>query len=185
MRFVLQNMAEFKLEHQELIKKAVEMSQNVLNWPKWQDSVRNVHSFNETRMNGTQVLDLMAKADAILDLKEFHSLSNTIAYTYLFAKVINLNDYFLDQFLKMDPIVGLSKVSGSLVHELQHEEGFTHRWWVFHNGSVPYRMQHLFEDAFVEYYSAGSIGKSSGLVPERGEGIVIKMDVEFRRKLSA
>ncbi len=96
MRMVLQNTGEFRSENVDFIKKSVDWAQPVLNWPEWQNRVKAVTSFAETKKCGVEVLGLMAQADVNINLKEMDSVSSTIGYTYLHGKFIWMNEYTLN-----------------------------------------------------------------------------------------
>ncbi len=78
------------------------------------------------------------------------------------------------------PFEGMGRVSGCLVHETQHVEGFTHDLWFHKDDTVPYKMQHIWEKAFVDYYS-GPVNEKSRMTGFLSTGLVeFKLNVEYR-----
>lgn len=183
MKMVLAQLGEFSADNKVFIQKSVVMTQKVLNWQEWQNRVKAVTSFAETKKLGPEVLGMMAGADVVINLKEMDSMSSTIGYTYLHGKFIWLNEYFVTRYRTLkqyQPFEGLARVSGCLVHETQHVEGFTHDLWFHKDDTVPYKMQHIWEKAFVEYYSDPNRKARAEMGLVEKSGIEFNLNVEYR-----
>lgn len=152
MDLILDGLEGFTKAQQDLIIKAVDKSRTILKWPEWVVTVKN-SSFSETSDSGDEILIKMSAKTISIKLKEFHTVSSTIAYTLLHGDLINLNSYYLDQYVKEASIEGEASVASTIIHEFMHEIGYTHRHFWSKKNSVPYRMQHIFYDKYVEYYS--------------------------------
>lgn len=153
MKLILKEMDGFSQEQQDLINRSVVNAIPVLNWAEWQDEVRNT-SFSQTNDSGKQIIDRMINQNEIMiDVTEFHSLSNTIAYTLLKGSIINLNDYFLAEYVKMKGHEGEANVASTLIHEFMHILGYKHSYFWNKKKSVPYKMQYIFYRNYLAYYN--------------------------------
>lgn len=173
MKIELFNMVGFTTPQHDLIKHAIMASEAVLNWKSWQDEVAS-YSFSETTHTGRFILNEMANATIQINVQNFHSLSSTIAYTFLHGKIINLNDYFLNQYLQMDSVEGEANVASTIIHEFCHELGYTHRLWWNRANSVPYKMQHVFYRRYVDFYS-----NNKGSLVAENTGLAMNLKVQL------
>lgn len=149
-------MEGFTNPQKNLLVQSMLSSENVLNWKDWQDAVV-LSCFKETVDSGRTVLGKLCAADVVVNVTKFHSLSNTIAYTFLHGNLIDLNDYYLDKYVGMESREGGANVASTVIHEVMHQMGYTHRRNWTRMSSVPYQMQHIFYQYFLKYYKPALI----------------------------
>lgn len=169
------------------IKKVLGKAPAVLNWKGWEDKITSGSYSHNQGKSGLDILKLLKSGDdgdghlrdgvISLDVMGFHSLSSTIAYTYIGSARTWFNDYFLTKFSKMG-LEGEAELLAAIMHELCHRGfGFTHPWKWTRNSTVPYQVQFKTKDSYMEFYKNGA---PAGGVEKLASDCLVENRIEFK-----
>lgn len=148
----LGNLNELKDENQQFILSSMGHGIPVLNSAAFQNEIISTSFAEDKGYSGRQILEIMSKSMAVIDVTGFHSLSNTIAYTMVYSHLTSFNEKYLDDFRSMAFPQSEANCFAAIVHELCHQLGFVHaHFWDKHR-TVPYMFQYAVVRNFIEFY---------------------------------
>lgn len=188
MNVVISDLKNFKVKHVDFINVVCRRINPVLDWRVWEERIMNASYSSNQGKNGKQILQLLKTGaddqnkipdgDIDLSLEGFHSISSTIASTFLGAFKIRLNTYHMDKNIKLG-LEGEARFAGTLIHELTHRAYyFTHRYIMTRKTSVPYLTGTITTKSYIDYYSderrflSSLLGDYETLLPSRVKFVV-------------
>lgn len=155
MNIIITDINGFPDPQKNLLLTSTKRGLELIKGREWRDRVGNT-SFSENKgLSGGQILALLDDTLLTIKVKEFHALSNTIAYTFLRTLTTYVNDYYLGQYILLG-VEGEAKTFATIMHESMHELGFVHKFWWDKGRTVPYGIQHITESCYLSAFKTGT-----------------------------